>query len=260
MKTFANIKFSRNQIKSIAIFAMLLNHISYIFMDGSSFIGYTFTNIGYFTAITMCYFLVEGYFHTHSRKSYAKRLLIFAFISQFPFCLALTKNAIISFMGFNMMFSLFLCFILIYCHVNIINPFKRVFFSGIILILSCFCDWSFIAPAFTLFFLLAKEGRISKMKAFIYSALSFGAFNFISSLGYVPLRFNFLSALLNITAPIIAGIIITFFYDDTKKTRASKFSKWFFYVFYPAHLLILGMIRLYLMDLQNVFVTGITIL
>ena len=33
----------------------------------------------------MCFFLVEGYRYTHSRKKYALRLLIFALISQVPY-------------------------------------------------------------------------------------------------------------------------------------------------------------------------------
>ena len=33
----------------------------------------------------LCFFLVEGYRYTHSRKKYALRLLIFALISQVPY-------------------------------------------------------------------------------------------------------------------------------------------------------------------------------
>ena len=76
---------NRDAIKYIAVFTMLLNHISAIFLQPGSLLGESFRVIGYFTAVTMVYFLVEGYRYTHSRKKYALRLLIFALISQVPY-------------------------------------------------------------------------------------------------------------------------------------------------------------------------------
>lgn len=71
-------------------------------------------DVGYFTAITMCYFLVEGYGYTRSKEKYGKRLLLFALISEIPFCLAFTEEGTISFVSMNMLFTLFLCFLILY--------------------------------------------------------------------------------------------------------------------------------------------------
>ena len=51
----------------------------YIHHDRYEPVSYThlMVDIGYFTAITMCYFLVEGYHYTRSVKNYALRLLVF---------------------------------------------------------------------------------------------------------------------------------------------------------------------------------------
>lgn len=62
----------------------------------------------------MIYFLVEGYDYTRSRKRYLVRLFLFAVVSELPFCLALTQGKILEFYGFNMLFTLCLCFLLIY--------------------------------------------------------------------------------------------------------------------------------------------------
>ena len=96
---------NRDVIKYIAMLAMLLNHISQIFMKPGYFLSELFLDIGYFTAITMCYFLVEGFQYTHSKKNYAIRLLIFALISEIPYCMAFTNNGVIEFQGLNMLFT-----------------------------------------------------------------------------------------------------------------------------------------------------------
>lgn len=52
---------NRDVIKYIAMTAMLLNHIANIFLVPGTLWYEVLVDIGYFTAITMCYFLVEGF-------------------------------------------------------------------------------------------------------------------------------------------------------------------------------------------------------
>lgn len=101
---------NRDVIKYIAMIAMLLNHIANIFLVPGTLWYEVLVDIGYFTAITMCYFLVEGFRYTHSRKQYALRLFGFGVVSQVPFSMAFAQNGILEFQDFNMMFTLFLCF------------------------------------------------------------------------------------------------------------------------------------------------------
>ena len=49
---------SRDEIKYIAMFTMLLNHISNVFMAPGGFTAELMLDIGYFTAPVMCFFLV----------------------------------------------------------------------------------------------------------------------------------------------------------------------------------------------------------
>ena len=51
-------------------------------------------------------------------------------------------------------------------------------------------------------------------------------------------------ALLSAVGIVVSGIIILNFYNGKKCEKAPKFSKWFFYIFYPAHLLILSIVRI----------------
>ena len=148
---------TRDAIKYIAMFTMLLNHIADIFLSTGTWLCEIFIAVGYFTAISMIYFLVEGYDYTHSKKKYFLRLMIFGFISEIPYCLALTTEGIISFCGLNMMFTLSLCFGLIWILNNMKSTVIKVIFSVLFIGLSVLCSWAILAPIYTLLFIWAKS-------------------------------------------------------------------------------------------------------
>ena len=97
---------NREQIKLIAVGAMTVNHTAFAFLMSGTVPYIVMTDIGYLTAVTMCYLLVEGYYHTRSKTLYMQRLGAFAVLSQTPYMLAL------GFRQLNMMFLLyFACYI-----------------------------------------------------------------------------------------------------------------------------------------------------
>ena len=113
MNTKGVFTMSRDSIKMVAMLTMLINHIANVFLPA----GQPLTNlclcIGYFTAVTMCFFLVEGYGCTRSKRRYAGRLLGFAVLAQLPYQLAFPANGIAGFVQFNMLFTLLLCFLVL---------------------------------------------------------------------------------------------------------------------------------------------------
>ena len=128
----------RDQIKLLAIITMTFNHISHVLMTPGSILAEIFEDIGYFTAVTMCFFLAEGYRYTRSKKAYAQRLLIFALISQVPYVLA------VGFFQLNVLFTLFICF-LIFCVMDssLSDLRKKLLLTGLVLF-TVICDWAVV--------------------------------------------------------------------------------------------------------------------
>ena len=121
-----NCGLNRDTIKYIAMLTMLLNHLSTIFLDRGTFLGELFLDVGYFTAPVMCWFLAEGYQYTRSKKNYAVRLFLFALLSEIPFCLAFSSEGEFRFVGLNMLFTLFFCFLILAAEEKIANHFFRL--------------------------------------------------------------------------------------------------------------------------------------
>lgn len=235
---------NRDAIKYIAMAAMLLNHIGTIFLVPGTLLYEIFLDIGYFTAPVMCFFLVEGYRMTHSRKRYGMRLFVFAVLSELPFCLAFSSGAVIYFVAMNMMCTLFLCFLLLEVLEKEPKGFVRGLFIALIILASTVSDWAILAPVYTILFYKAGEDREKQKRAFFWAAALFGTFGLLGSpTGYSGLQ-KFLYALGCTLGVAAAGVCIICFYNGKRAQKGQKFSKWFFYLFYPLHLLVLGMIRI----------------
>lgn len=44
---------------------------------------------------------------------------------------------------------------------------------------------------------------------------------------------------------VVSAIVVLFLYNGKRAERGRTFSKWFFYLFYPGHLLVLYFIKMY---------------
>ena len=127
---------NRDVIKFFAMFAMLLNHIANVFLESGTLLSEIFLDIGYFTAITMCYFLVEGYRYTHSKMQYGLRLFVFALISQIPFQMAFPHGG-----GLNMIATLFICFLILVVREKVSNPALCAILQIFLVFATAMGDW-----------------------------------------------------------------------------------------------------------------------
>lgn len=231
-------KLSRDAIKYAAVFAMLLNHVAHVFLQEGSMEYEICVAIGYFTAVTMCYFLVEGYHYTRSKKKYGQRLLLFAVVSQVPY------QAVFGLRQLNMLFTLLFCFLILVSLEYIQDSGGRSVCVCLLAAATCVCDWGGLAAAFTVLFAQAYGSRRKLLYAY---GMDYLLFSLVSAAEYAKALSWPLAAvrgLLEGVGILVSGVVIVFFYSGKRTGTGGRFSKWFFYVFYPLHLLILWAINI----------------
>ncbi len=237
---------NRDMIKGIAMVMMVLNHFSYLFLYAGDYPdtwpAFALTYLGCFTAPVMIFFLVEGYSYTRSRRKYLGRMLFAGAISQIPFALLCTRGESVFYPGFNMMFTLSLCFCVVWVADRVKNQPMKVI---LILLLGCLmlqCDWHILAASFVLLFIWAGRDRKKQAAAFAAAALIMTAADMMFSeswlLAATPAAFC-ACLLLDLSGIGLAAVCILFFYSGRKSQRGGRFLQWFFYLFYPLHLLVL---------------------
>lgn len=238
---------SGSTLKIIAIITMLIDHVGATVMEKIVMSSETYkaTETAYRIMIGMrsigriafpifCFLLVEGFLHTSNIKKYIIRLFSFALISEIPFDFAF-NNKIIEFTHQNVFFTLLIGVLAMWAISYCKNRFKddRVKYIGsavaIFIISSAIaefirCDYGAIGIAVIILMYILREYKVLK-------ALSVYAI-FVLHSGFEGLQ----------TLAVFAFIPISFY--SGKKGISLKY---FFYAFYPIHLLILGFIVRYVM-------------
>jgi hypothetical protein len=231
-------------LKIIAIVAMLIDHIGATIVENMmySYAGNEQTIIGaYFIMRTIgrlsfpifCFLLVEGFFHTKDIKKYVFRLFLFALISEVPFDYAFNQS-FLEFTSQNVFFTLFLGVLMLWAIEHIKTRFNgknAVLIISIALVvvvaslLADFikCDYSSLGIIVILLMYTFKNNKLLKAVS-----VSF-AFAFLTNFGLQTLA-------------ALAFIPISFY--NGKKGLSLKY---FFYAFYPVHLLLLGIIVRFIM-------------
>ncbi len=227
---------NRDIIKYIAVAAMFCNHFANMFLQSGTYLCEIMLDIGYFTAITMCYFLAEGYRFTSSKKKYAFRLLIFAVISQIPYLLA------IRYLQFNMLFTLLFCFCFLWLNDLKYNGYRNYIRRAVQVLLVVLCkysDWSLFALFFVLVFSKSYYYKSGLRQAYKISILVWVIYNFVLYIQIYSIVKSLIFSLMTIIGPGASAIVILYLYNGKKSENAGAFSKWFFYLFYPLHLIFL---------------------
>ncbi len=235
-------------IKIIAIITMLCDH------SGDAILGrFSFLNIiGRIAFPLFCFQLVVGYKHTKDVKKYLFRLFIFGIISQIPFSL-FTYCYIGRFDLLNVFFTLAIGLLAVYILDTLPKKYKllAIVLDVILMILAEFAqtDYGWFGVCLILCIYLfyndkkSEPNREASPNAVTYFNNNILFFIVFFALCLIKYSSNFG---MTYTSIVIAQILGTFFpvifmlLYNGKKGPSLKYS---FYIFYPAHLLILTIIH-----------------
>lgn len=237
-----------NQLKLIAIIAMTVDHIAWAMFDGypSALLPLVMHIIGRLTCPIMCYFIAEGYHYTRNINKYTFRLFAFAFVSHFAYIFA--SNDFVDFKSFipfyygnflnqtSVMWSLAWGLVMLrIADSKRIKSIYKVLLVILICIITLPSDWSCIA-ALCIMAIGTNRGDFRKQMSWMifYVALYSLVYFFAIDKTYGILQMGVVFSI-----PVIA------MYNGKrgKNPKINKFMKWFFYIFYPLHLFVIGLIN-----------------
>lgn len=239
-----------NAIKIIAIVAMTIDHIAWAVFPGypKEVLPMVMHIVGRLTCPIMCYFIAEGYHYTRDINKYTLRLFLFAIVSHFAYIFASTDYVDVkSFIPFyygnvlnqtSVMWSLAwgLVMLRVVMSEKIQSNLLKVGLVVLICLVSFPSDWSCVA-ALCIMAIGANRGNFKAQVSWIilyvaiYSLVYFFALDKVYGLMQMA---------------VVLSIPVIYLYNGKrgKNPKMNKFMKWFFYLYYPVHLLIIGVLRI----------------
>lgn len=220
------------QLKLIGIIAMTVDHIAWMFVPLVSFPGQVMHIIGRITAPVMCFFLAEGYTRTKNVNRYTLRMGIFAVLSIFAFSFYETGD-FFRINSLGMIYTLFLALLALRVYDSGIRGWLKTLLIALLFGLSLFGDWPVIAVAWTLIFYVFRENREKSLRIFAYFAIGFAA---LVNIEYVIENPAHPFASLFQFGTVLAA---PFLMKYQGKLGGKAGGKWFFYIYYPLHMVLI---------------------
>ncbi len=228
---------NRNQIKYIVIIAMLVDHIAWLFVRTYTWPGELMHFFGRLTGPTMAVFIAEGYRYTKDVKRYAARLAAFALVS-WP-CFSLMEwNAVRP--EFGVIYTYFLALLALILWDARINIVFRLAGIAVLIYLSRWGDWPYMGILFALAAHIWHDDKSTRWTVHTFICLVFLFLDMSAAMRY---GYPWWAELFQAGTLMVAPILI-FLYNGESGSK-KPFHKWFFYVFYPLHMLVLWALRFY---------------
>lgn len=229
-----------NQLKLLACIFMLCDHVGLVLMNNN----WIMRAVGRLAFPIFAFLLVEGYRHTSDIRKYFIRLFLFALISEVPFDLASTGQ-VFDLQKQNIFFTLAAGLVVLYLgKVAKWNQMGAVIGIVVIMVVSEALHFDYGMAGILLIVLIyysTKDGTVEH--AFRNAGLVTGHYPFGWKLRQ-NMGFAIVSAVLyflfyGIRQLYVVLAILPISLYNGEYGRKNKVLKYTFYVFYPAHLLIL---------------------
>ena len=212
---------ARDFLKILAIIAMTADHASTVFLNEGSDLYNICQFFGNFTIVIMCFFITQGLRYTRSVLKYAERLLLWAVISEIHFYLlfGLQLNVL-----FTLLASLTIIYLLDRKGLLIAFTALAMFFP-----ISLICDWSIIAPVFTIIFYILQKKQKEQFSLILIPASYFT----LRTILYSETQVEYIAGTVSI---FLASAIIYALRIQAEEQGRGRIPGLVFYAYYPLHL------------------------
>lgn len=245
MKSRLSIETTSASLHILAMVFMLCDHLWGTVVPGNDWL----TCVGRLAFPIFAFLLVEGYFHTHNLKKYMGRLLLFALLSEIPFNLAMGSGIFYP-IHQNVLWSFLISLALVHWNEQAKKTQKRwkriavgcmsvaagyvvglvtmvdYYHAGILTVLTLYFFrgkrwWNYIGQLACLWYI-----NMEMLGGFAYEIVLFGKTHFLVRQGFALLS------------------LVPIWLYRGKQGHHSKLFQYVCYSFYPAHLLVLGIVKL----------------
>lgn len=228
-----------SQLKVIAILAMTLDHVIWVVFPNYPTDWWILLchGIGRITAPIMWFFIAEGYHYTHDVKKYALRLFLFAGISHFAYNFAFgipmvpfqtsifNQTSVIWALAWGLVALAML-------DSDRLKQWQKTALLLLICVITYCADWSCIA-VMAIVAIGTNRGNFKKqMTGMMFWVASYAVVYFV----FIDKVYGVLQLLVALSIPLLKA------YNGQRGSW--KGMKWFFYLYYPAHLIACGIIRI----------------
>ncbi len=262
------ISLNGNALKMVAIITMLIDHLTYVFIEshilprvsrsylGGADMNYTAKDLNFWLSLDtvgrgigrlafpiFLFLMLEGFLHTRNVWKYALRLGIFALISEIPFDMAF-NSSFIDMTGQNVFFTLLIGLLMLigfeFVSDHVPEKLKSsswlpvlftavlqtlVFAIALLAVHFLQCDYTYMGIAMTAAVYFTRNKRKLMWLAVLIAML----------ITLIPANSSPLELI-----GCLSFLLIACYNGE----RGSFNLKYFFYLFYPVHLLILGLINM----------------
>ncbi|MCB2354597.1 TraX family protein [Clostridium estertheticum] len=235
-------KLNAFQLKNIALIAMIMDHLNTFFPLAFPFWFHPFSR---FVAPLFVFLMVEGLFHTRNKLKYNIRLFGWAIFMQagdFIISKILISKQVAVHNNIFMTLAVGLTVINLFEHSKKSKGFKKlglIILAILIIPLGVFTEGGIFMIPFTLITYFFREKRNRAIIGYVILCVFF----FITSYApYATVSETIDMLMINSDFLFITVVPFIFLYNGERGLN-TKFSKYFFYVFYPLHLWILAIIK-----------------
>lgn len=225
----------RTTLQLIAAITMLCDHFACIFLQSQETVPFLedktrellyigLRTVGRLSFPVFCFLLVQGFQTTHNLKNYLLRLFVFAVLSEIPYDLAFS-NCLFDWGAQNVILTLLIGLLVL---IGIRRYETNIWMEGVIMLAGCGLAWflrtdySALGVVLIVLLYLLRDNKISQ---FFWTACLFFCQGEIAVFG-------------------VFALPVCWLYRADKQEK--RLPRYFFYLFYPAHLLVLWGISLLL--------------